>query len=75
MGGCQKYGPFLGTLHIRGRMIIGIQKGTIVLTTTHVILTAAGVPLLCNKPGRSNTHSVHEEKTARPEKLQGSEKE
>ena len=26
MGGCQKYGPFLGTLNIRGRIIIGIQK-------------------------------------------------
>ena len=26
MGGCQKYGPFLGTLNIRGRSIIGIQE-------------------------------------------------
>ena len=26
MGGCQNYGPFLGTLDIRGRAIIGIQK-------------------------------------------------
>ena len=26
MGGCQNYGPFLGTLHIRCRIIIGIQK-------------------------------------------------
>ena len=36
MGGCQNYGPFLGTLHIRGRTIIGTQKGTIILTTTHI---------------------------------------
>ena len=36
MGGCQNYGPFLGTLNIRGRTIIGIQKGTIILTTTHM---------------------------------------
>ena len=36
MGGCQKCGPFLGTLNIRGRIIIGIQKGTIILTTTHM---------------------------------------
>ena len=36
MGGCQNYGPFLGTLNIRGRIIIGIQKGTIFLTTTQV---------------------------------------
>ena len=26
MGGCQKYGPFLGTLNIRGRIIIGTPK-------------------------------------------------
>ena len=25
-GGCQNYGPFLGTLNIRCRIIIGIQK-------------------------------------------------
>ena len=36
MGGCQDYGPFLGTLNIRGRIIIGNQKGTIILTTTHI---------------------------------------
>ena len=28
--------PFLGTLHIRCRIIIGIQKGIIILTTTHI---------------------------------------
>ena len=28
--------PFLGTLNIRGRIIIGTQKGTIILTTTHM---------------------------------------
>ena len=26
MGGCHSYGPFLGTLNIRCRIIIGIQK-------------------------------------------------
>ena len=36
MGGCQNYGPFLGTLNIRRRIIIGIQKGTIILTTTQI---------------------------------------
>ena len=36
MGGCQYYGPFLGTLNIRGRIIMGIQKWTIILTTTHI---------------------------------------
>ena len=38
MGGCQNYGPFLGTLNIRCRITIGIQKGTIILTTTHIVL-------------------------------------
>ena len=36
MGGCQNYGPFLGTLNSRGRIIVGIQKGTIILTTYHI---------------------------------------
>ena len=36
MGGGQNYGPVLGTLNIRCRMIIGIQKGAIILTTTHM---------------------------------------
>ena len=36
MGGCQNYVLFLGTLNIRGRIIIGTQKGTIILTTTHL---------------------------------------
>ena len=37
MAGCQNYGLFLGTLNIRGRIIIEIQKGTIILTTTHIL--------------------------------------
>ena len=36
MGSCQNYGRFLGTLSIRCRIIIGIQEGTIILTTTHI---------------------------------------
>ena len=36
MGGYQNYGPFLGTLNIRCRTIIGTQKGTIILTTSHI---------------------------------------
>ena len=36
MGGCQNYSPFLGTLNIRCRIIIGFQKGPIILTTTHM---------------------------------------
>ena len=36
MGGCQNYGPFLGTVNIRCLIIIGIQEGTIIVTTTQV---------------------------------------
>ena len=38
MGSCQNYGPFLGTLNIRCRIIIRTQKGTIILTTTHICM-------------------------------------
>ena len=37
--GCQNYGPFLGTLNSRCRITIGIQKGPIILTATHVLVT------------------------------------
>ena len=36
MGGCQNYSSFLGTLNIRCRIITGTQRGTIILTTTHI---------------------------------------
>ena len=36
LGGCQNYGPFLGTLNIRCRIIIRTQKGTLILTTTQL---------------------------------------
>ena len=37
MGSCQNYGPFWGTLNNRCRIIIGTQKGTLILTTTHIL--------------------------------------
>ena len=36
IGGCQNYGPLLGTLKIRCSIKIGTQKGTIILTTTQI---------------------------------------
>ena len=36
MGGCQNYGRFLGALNIRCRIRMGIQKRTIILTTSHI---------------------------------------
>ena len=38
-GWLSKLVPFVGTLNIRGRIIIGTQKGTIILTTTHIGIT------------------------------------
>ena len=58
MGGCQNYGPFLGTLNIRGRIIIGTQKGTIILTTTHIVdvhrAPKGNVRCLYNGPEKRN---------------------
>ena len=36
LGSCQNYGPFWGTVNNRCRIIKGTQKGTIILTTTHL---------------------------------------
>ena len=54
MGGCQNYGLFLGTLNIRCRIIIGIQKGTIILATTHIHIHT-------HTPKLKATHSATEE--------------
>ena len=47
MGGCQNYGPFWGPLIIRCRIILRTQKGTIILTTTHMAVSVeiGGGPL------------------------------
>ena len=37
-GWLSNYGPFLGTLNIRCRIVIGTQTGTVTLTTTHTSL-------------------------------------
>ena len=38
MSGCQNYGPFLGALNIRCRIVIGTSKGTKILTATHMTI-------------------------------------
>ena len=38
LGGCQNYGPFLGPKSNTAPIIWGTQKGTIILTTTHLAL-------------------------------------
>ena len=39
MGGCQNYGPFLDPYYNTAPNIQGTQKGTIILTTTHILKT------------------------------------
>ena len=43
MGSCQNYGPCLGTLNIRCRIILRTQEGTVILTTTEVCKTQAKI--------------------------------
>ena len=52
VGGYQNYGHFLGPLNIMCRIIIRSQKGTMILTTTHIVPTknprlARNVAVLC----------------------------
>ena len=37
MGGCQNYGPFLAPCFNTAPNIYGTEKGTIILTTTHMV--------------------------------------
>ena len=38
MGGCQNYGPFLDAYYNTAPNISGTKKGTIILTSTHMIV-------------------------------------
>ena len=44
MGSCQNRGPFLGTLNNRCRKILGTPKGTIMLTTTQMVVISPSSP-------------------------------
>ena len=54
MGGCQNYDPFLGTLNIRCRIIIGTQKGTIILTPPHGCTVELGFASILGGQGWRN---------------------
>ena len=63
VGGCRNYGPFLGTLKIRcRRIIIGIQKRTIILTTTHV--DEMNTAVASHASGAMHDAAFHEEASA-----------
>ena len=60
MGGCQNYGPFVGSLNIRCYIRMGIQKGTIILTTTHMFLWSRfRCPCIRNVEKSSKLGCVH----------------
>ena len=40
MGGCQYYGPLLGPYYNTAPNIQGTQKGTLILTTIHMLTVA-----------------------------------
>ena len=48
MGGCQNYGPLSGPLNTRCRTILRTQKGTIILTTTHMLFEQIGGVVFLN---------------------------
>ena len=50
VGGCQNYGPFLGTLTIRGRIILRTQKGPLFWRTTHVASRARDLKVRAKEP-------------------------
>ena len=43
MGGCQNYGPFLDPYNNTAPNILGTQKGTMNLTSTHMMIKVWGV--------------------------------
>ena len=49
VGSCQNRGPFSGTLNNRRRNILGTPKGTIILTTTHVLITLPETLSCCSE--------------------------
>ena len=44
MGGCHNYGPLLGPLNTRCRIILRTHKRTLILTTTHMAWGPGGLP-------------------------------
>ena len=56
IGGSQKYGPLLGPLNTRCRIKVGTKKGTIILTTTHIVAPAR--PSF-GPPGKQTPFLIH----------------
>ena len=59
MGVCQNYGPFLGTINFSCRIIIGTQKGTIILITAHMVARVTlGIFLAGTRPTASRQEAL-----------------
>ena len=52
LGGCRNVGPFLDPYDNTAPNIQGTQKGTLVLTTTHISLEESRSELRCLRLGR-----------------------
>ena len=59
VGGCQNSGHFLGTVNIKCPIIIGNQKGTIILTPTHVDSPRSPYRLLVANGGTDSLSVPH----------------
>ena len=57
MGGCQNYGPFLGTLNIRGRIIMGIQLKDNNFDTHPCEGISQGYSIASRKTNNQRTHA------------------
>ena len=57
MGGCQNCGPLMGLLNTRCRIILRTQKGTIILTTTHICIVCIHYTVERTKPPSSTLAS------------------
>ena len=68
VGGCQNYGPFLGPYYNTAPIIYGTQKGTLILTTTHMFRILKGRTCLAGR----NFKSFEETSTLASAMQQGS---
>ena len=66
MGGCQNYGPFLGSYYNTAPIIQGTQKGTLILTTTHIINCMFGTPKPLSPPSGKPLESLKPYKPREP---------
>ena len=60
MGGYQNYGSWLGRLDARCRIILRTQKGTMMLTTTHMVSGTGNLKYRVLEPFGEGSRELHE---------------